>query len=332
MTAEAARATVVLTAGAAGLAAAAASAAWGGSSHLCSCGSGSGRRSSPPPPPWLSVTTFGAPKVGNAAWVSLMDSLVPEHWRCVVANDVITTVPPFKRYVHAGTSVLLDLSGDLFIDPLAATKRTLHGGAVSIRFHGRFAYMLALSAVGVSHFHGSTTRRRLFWRWPLPPLTKQLLGPPPPPPPTARLLTCLTCDADLRPDVPVLSLARGAAGAAGAALAAAEAATTAAVRDAAGRRRWVWGVWARWGGGRAARGGARRAIPTPVLGRWARLVQAARLSQRAAEVAAHPRRARRLRPLAPLRSVEAYAAAVEAVVAAADQGRNPGEGESPTSV
>ncbi|KAK1861856.1 hypothetical protein I4F81_004435 [Pyropia yezoensis] len=137
----------------------------------------------------LAVSLIPVEAVGNAAWVSLVNSLVPDHWRCVVANDVITTVPPFRSYAHAGTAVLLDLAGDLFIDPLTATKRTLHGGAVSIRFHGRSAYMLALSAVGVSRFHGSSSRRRLFWRWPLPPVSKHLLGAPRPP--KARL-SCLT--------------------------------------------------------------------------------------------------------------------------------------------
>ncbi|GAB0494514.1 hypothetical protein MMPV_005808 [Pyropia vietnamensis] len=282
-----------------------------------------------PPPPWLSVTTYGAPKVGNAAWVSLLDSLVPEHWRCVVANDVITTIPPFRAYAHAGTTVLLDLAGDLFIDPLTATKRTLHGGSVSIRFHGRFAYMFALSAVGISRFHGSSARRRLFWRWPLPPMSRHLLAPPPRP---KFHLACLAWDADMVTNAPTVSLARdaaasavaaagaveAAAGAVEAAAEAVEAAAVSAVDDVAEHH--VWGSWTRrwrWWKREGEAVAARRPIPPPVIGRWARLVAAARVEARAAEVAAHPRRARRLRPLPPLRPLEDYIAAATAATAAA---------------
>ncbi|KAK1863609.1 hypothetical protein I4F81_006163 [Pyropia yezoensis] len=253
--------------------------------------------------------TASVANVGDSTWAALLNSLVPIHWRCMVARDVITTVPFWRPYAHAGTAVLLDLGGDLFIDPLAVAGVALHGGPSSLAAHSRGAYMLALSAVGVARWGGRSARRRLFWRWTLPPPSVGLLGPPRPP---RFRLPCLTWDADVDAAPRVGLAARLGAGAAGATP------LRAAVVADGRRRRRCW--WRRLAGRPAAAAAARPAVPAPVLGRWARLVGAARAAAREAAVAASPRRAARLRPLPPLETAAAYTAA------AAARGAPPGVG------
>lgn len=151
-------------------------------------GDGSNAPSRPPTSFRLSVTTFGSPKGGNAAYAALATRWLPEHWRIFAANDVITKSPPMRWYTHTGTPVLVDRSGNLFIEPLRTIKRFFHRDASSLGMHHKGAYLLCLAAAARATFAHTWRSRvhatpaealsaRVLWDWPLPPATTRRFVP-----------------------------------------------------------------------------------------------------------------------------------------------------------
>lgn len=127
------------------------------------CGEDGGIRLSRPPLS-LVLTTYGSPKVGNAAYVRLLTRAVPHHWRVVATNDVVSTAPPLPWYRHAGRLVLLDRTGNLWVEPLAAVARFFHRDAASVVAHSLGTYLLSLARVAEVAFDlPPPAREVLFW-------------------------------------------------------------------------------------------------------------------------------------------------------------------------
>lgn len=67
-----------------------------------------------------SLYTFGAPRIGNMAFVALVNRFVPVYFRVEIDGDFIAMIPKiFNLYKHGGELVLLDASanGSLLIQP-----------------------------------------------------------------------------------------------------------------------------------------------------------------------------------------------------------------------
>ncbi|GAB0489992.1 hypothetical protein MMPV_001219 [Pyropia vietnamensis] len=111
----------------------------------------------------LFVSTFGAPRPGNDAFRRLYDAKIPIHWRIVVGPDVVAKLPKVG-YRHVGKKVLLNSSGELFLDPNALELKLWHGDAASILYHRKASYLLAMRAWCERH-HGSVYTPP-FWSFP----------------------------------------------------------------------------------------------------------------------------------------------------------------------
>ena len=108
--------------------------------------------------------TFGAPRVGNAAWARAFSKLVPEAWRVVCDGDVIA----FLRgcgYVHAGVEVVVDASaqtpGYVVVDPTPVEKKLRLGCGKSVGRHELAAYRKGLWAAAGARGDPPARRARL---------------------------------------------------------------------------------------------------------------------------------------------------------------------------
>jgi triacylglycerol lipase len=110
------------------------------------------------------VSTFGSPRVGNEAFRSVYNRVVPMHWRLVVVSDMIAQLPK-GRYRHVGKKVVLTPYGLLLIDP--NMLETFHGLSRSSGFayHRKASYMLAMRAWCVRN-HGKAFIPQ-FWPFPV---------------------------------------------------------------------------------------------------------------------------------------------------------------------
>ncbi|KAG5180770.1 hypothetical protein JKP88DRAFT_166201 [Tribonema minus] len=71
-------------------------------------------------PDELSLYTFGAPRVGNAAFARRLDARVRQHFRVVNDGDLIAGLPQFLgTYRHAGCKVVTDSEkfGTFIVEP-----------------------------------------------------------------------------------------------------------------------------------------------------------------------------------------------------------------------
>lgn len=57
--------------------------------------------------------TFGSPRLGNAAFRSVYNALVPDTFRIVASRDMIPSLPPSISYRHLGREVFVDDAGEL---------------------------------------------------------------------------------------------------------------------------------------------------------------------------------------------------------------------------
>eukprot|EP00927_Polykrikos_kofoidii_P039207 TRINITY_DN33636_c0_g1_i2.p1 TRINITY_DN33636_c0_g1~~TRINITY_DN33636_c0_g1_i2.p1 ORF type:complete len:968 (+),score=96.51 TRINITY_DN33636_c0_g1_i2:80-2983(+) len=57
--------------------------------------------------------TFGTPRLGNAAFRSVYNALVPDTFRVVGSQDMVPTLPPSIKYRQVGREVWLDCTGEL---------------------------------------------------------------------------------------------------------------------------------------------------------------------------------------------------------------------------
>ncbi|KAK1870198.1 hypothetical protein I4F81_012660 [Pyropia yezoensis] len=79
-------------------------------------------------------------------------------------NDVVSTAPPLPWYRHAGRLVLLDRTGNLWVEPLAAVARFFHRDAASVVAHSLGTYLLSLARVAEVAFDlPPPAREVLFW-------------------------------------------------------------------------------------------------------------------------------------------------------------------------
>eukprot|EP01062_Namystynia_karyoxenos_P077117 TRINITY_DN7697_c1_g1_i1.p1 TRINITY_DN7697_c1_g1~~TRINITY_DN7697_c1_g1_i1.p1 ORF type:complete len:1012 (+),score=226.47 TRINITY_DN7697_c1_g1_i1:61-3036(+) len=121
----------------------------------------------------VSLLTFGAPMVGNAAFARALDRAVPEHFRCVNEDDIITRGRLRCGNEHAGREVLLRLQGRVIACSPPWIERWLRPAeqCCSCGFiaHGLGDYLLALCAVAEEM--GATEVRRI-----MPPEVRQALS------------------------------------------------------------------------------------------------------------------------------------------------------------
>eukprot|EP00756_Hemistasia_phaeocysticola_P057118 Hpha_TRINITY_DN33751_c0_g1::TRINITY_DN33751_c0_g1_i1::g.25157::m.25157 len=110
------------------------------------------------------VYTYGSPRVGNVTFRERYNWMVPDTFRIVNENDIISTLPwaVFGYYVHCGKEVAIDKKGTLIIEPsfmerfLTPTKVKPHTGGLSLQCrqsanvadHQMNRYAISLSAVG----------------------------------------------------------------------------------------------------------------------------------------------------------------------------------------
>lgn len=71
------------------------------------------------------VYTFGAPRLGNAAFRSVYNVLVPATFRVVGTRDIVPTLPPSIRYRQLGREVWLDDAGGVTFAMSWAMRRIL---------------------------------------------------------------------------------------------------------------------------------------------------------------------------------------------------------------
>ncbi|KAK4535910.1 hypothetical protein CDCA_CDCA06G1935 [Cyanidium caldarium] len=98
----------------------------------------------------LLLTTFGAPKAGDAAFAQLLDFLVPVHFRVTNSGDFVPRLPVARLgcgclynrlpYAHAGVQVLLNRHGTMVIDPSLIEVRWKYGISTSVEPHKRSTY------------------------------------------------------------------------------------------------------------------------------------------------------------------------------------------------
>lgn len=93
----------------------------------------------------IAVSTFGSPRVGNAAFQEFYDSHILMHWRIVAGGDIISRLPKLG-YRHVGKKVILTSGGELFIDPSALEMVFWHSQSASIVHHRKACYLLAIKA------------------------------------------------------------------------------------------------------------------------------------------------------------------------------------------
>jgi len=99
---------------------------------------------------YVSVYTFGSPRVGNRHFTFLSRNLLSRCWRVVVSGDLISKLPPWP-YVHCPTEVLLAPSGDLFLDPSVLENIVLHQQKSKLVRHRIGSYAVAFTTWAGAH-------------------------------------------------------------------------------------------------------------------------------------------------------------------------------------
>jgi len=85
------------------------------------------------------VYTFGSPRLGNAAFRSIYNALVPYTFRLVASRDLVPTLPPSITYRQLGREVWLDDAGQVtFV--MSWAMRHILPARDSIRCHPMLAY------------------------------------------------------------------------------------------------------------------------------------------------------------------------------------------------
>ena len=121
------------------------------------------------------VEIFGAPRVGNKAFVSFYNYRLPNHWRVITDGDIVAQMPGTK-YFPVGLDAVLTDQGQLAIDPTSILPPRSHGGkrlspVQKAARHKRIAYLLALRSwtrQHRAHQYQKVATKRL-WDWPIEP-------------------------------------------------------------------------------------------------------------------------------------------------------------------
>ena len=91
--------------------------------------------------------TFGAPRVGDATFGKLLESVVPWYFRVETDGDPITAQPPRPFFSHAGVEILLEVrSGDILIAPSPIDRLLRNRVDRARELHSLAAYLDGLEA------------------------------------------------------------------------------------------------------------------------------------------------------------------------------------------
>jgi len=95
------------------------------------------------PPIRIGMYNFGSPRVGNFAFASRYDDLIPNCFRVVVDGDIVTGIPR-AWYKHVGTEVVVDCAGSLIVDPSFVERAFQTMAKRSLASHSLAVYRPAL--------------------------------------------------------------------------------------------------------------------------------------------------------------------------------------------
>ena len=99
---------------------------------------------------FIRLFTFGAPRVGNHRFAKIVNDKINDSWRVVLDGDPIPSVPKLylmgNMYKHAQRHVLLDLRGNLIIDPLHVERLLHEDRKTNFGAHNLDLYTQALEA------------------------------------------------------------------------------------------------------------------------------------------------------------------------------------------
>ena len=99
--------------------------------------------------PNLTVYTFGAPRIGNPALVSKLNSTLRNYYRVEIDEDLVPRLPRFLgTYQHGGVQVLLDgaTHGNILVKPTVVESQLLRKGTGSIANHTLSKYRDSLES------------------------------------------------------------------------------------------------------------------------------------------------------------------------------------------
>lgn len=130
------------------------------------------------PPNRVITEIFGAPRIGNEAFASFYNHVVPLHWRVITDGDIVPQLPG-TRYFPVGLDAVFTDKGQLVLDPTPLMSPRVRNGKGLSRVemaarHKRISYLLAMQSWTTIHRaseYKSKTAKRL-WSWPVQPEEK----------------------------------------------------------------------------------------------------------------------------------------------------------------
>eukprot|EP01138_Halocafeteria_seosinensis_P002345 gb/GECG01002402.1/.p1 GENE.gb/GECG01002402.1/~~gb/GECG01002402.1/.p1 ORF type:complete len:1093 (+),score=74.68 gb/GECG01002402.1/:1-3279(+) len=94
---------------------------------------------------YVTVYTFGSPRVGNRAFSRSYNNEIPWSFRIVSNGDIVAGIPKFCfMYKHVGTMVWIDLDGNLIVDPSVVETKFVSHRKTSLNVHQCTAYRRAI--------------------------------------------------------------------------------------------------------------------------------------------------------------------------------------------
>eukprot|EP00189_Rhodosorus_marinus_P009142 CAMPEP_0184754330 /NCGR_PEP_ID=MMETSP0315-20130426/44565_1 /TAXON_ID=101924 /ORGANISM="Rhodosorus marinus, Strain UTEX LB 2760" /LENGTH=800 /DNA_ID=CAMNT_0027233747 /DNA_START=206 /DNA_END=2605 /DNA_ORIENTATION=+ len=115
-------------------------------------------------PDEIVVSTFGSPRVGNKAFRNVYSARVTMHWSVELAPNIVPRLP-LVTYKTVGNRVLLTSDGTMFLDPNTLESGLFRRVPMSMFYHRKSSYLLALRAWCENHHRG--LYKPDFWPWPI---------------------------------------------------------------------------------------------------------------------------------------------------------------------
>lgn len=106
----------------------------------------------------ISCYTFGAPRVGNRAFMLDYNSIIPDTWQIVNGYDMVPSMPSFGNFfTRVGKRVMINDAGDMIVCPLFVEKslfRFLHFLKIPTKFgdHLMRNYKKSMEAIARAQF------------------------------------------------------------------------------------------------------------------------------------------------------------------------------------
>ena len=98
----------------------------------------------------LKIYTFGAPRVGNHPFAKLVNKMINDSWRVCLDGDPVPAWPKCwllgNLYKHAKHQALIDVRGNIIIDPLNVENLLHNSRKINFSRHNLDLYLEALSA------------------------------------------------------------------------------------------------------------------------------------------------------------------------------------------